>query len=72
MPEYDGLEIKRKGDANVKARIIMQLDQDPAKFNLSPMLKDMLDVSTETKPAIMVAMWQYIKVCFHEAKPIEA
>ncbi|RUS30535.1 hypothetical protein BC938DRAFT_479278 [Jimgerdemannia flammicorona] len=60
--DHDGVEIKRRGDSNVKARIILQLDYSPQKFKLSPELAEMLSLQMETKPGIVMAVWQYVKV----------
>ncbi|KAL1920286.1 uncharacterized protein VTP21DRAFT_1432 [Calcarisporiella thermophila] len=59
--EVDGFEIKRKGDANVKARIMLHLDYSPAKFKLSPELADLLGVRVDTKPQVLLNLWQYVK-----------
>lgn len=60
-PDYDGVEISRRGDMNVNARIILDPDYNPQKCKLSPMLADLLDMKLETKPQIVMALWNYIK-----------
>ncbi|KAJ3195236.1 SWI SNF, matrix associated, actin dependent regulator of chromatin, sub d, member 1 [Irineochytrium annulatum] len=60
--EFDGFEVKRKGDMDTKANILMYLDHNPEKFALSSELADILDVHTETKNNIIMALWQYIKL----------
>jgi SWI/SNF-related matrix-associated actin-dependent regulator of chromatin subfamily D len=60
--DNDGIEIKRKGDTTVNARILLELDYNPPKFKLGPMLSDMLDMKLETKPQIMIGIWKYIQV----------
>lgn len=59
--DYDSIDIKRKGDVNVKAKIILDLDNNPQKFKLSPALADLLDVKLETKPQIVMGIWNYCK-----------
>ncbi|KAF7721459.1 SWI/SNF complex component snf12 [Apophysomyces ossiformis] len=59
--EHDGVEIKRKGDTNVNARIILDPDYNPQKFKLSAPLADLLDLKLETKPAIVMRLWEYVK-----------
>ncbi|KAG2173269.1 hypothetical protein INT43_004643 [Umbelopsis isabellina] len=59
--DNDGIEIKRKGDTTVNARILLELDYNPPKFKLGPMLCDMLDMKLETKPQIMIGIWKYIQ-----------
>ncbi|CAG8481018.1 12766_t:CDS:2 [Racocetra fulgida] len=60
--DVDGFEIKRKGDSNLKAKIFLNLDQQPPRYKLSPELESILDIQEETKPGIIMALWQYIKV----------
>ncbi|KAI9355752.1 SWI/SNF related, matrix associated, actin-like protein dependent regulator of chromatin, subfamily d, member 1 [Pilaira anomala] len=60
-PDFDMIEIKRKGDMNVKCKIILNLDSNPQKFKLSPALADLLDVKMETKPHIVMGIWNYCK-----------
>ncbi|KAI8836355.1 hypothetical protein BC829DRAFT_405721 [Chytridium lagenaria] len=50
-PEFDGVEIKRRGDSD-----------NPEKFMLSDSLKELLGVSVDTKANIIMALWQYIKI----------
>ncbi|CAG8516225.1 20078_t:CDS:2, partial [Racocetra persica] len=59
--DVDGFEIKRKGDSNLKAKIFLNLDQQPPRYKLSPELESILDIQEETKPGIIMALWQYIK-----------
>jgi SWI/SNF-related matrix-associated actin-dependent regulator of chromatin subfamily D len=47
---------------NVNAKIILNLDHNPQKFKLSPALADLLDVKIETKPQIVMGIWNYCKV----------
>jgi len=57
----DGFEIKRKGEVNVPARIIIQLLNNPEKFRVSPEMGALLGIHTETKSDIIAAIWKYIK-----------
>lgn len=68
-PDFDVIEIKRKGDMNVKSKIILNLDSNPQKFKLSPALADLLDVKMETKPHIVMGIWNYCKN--HKLQDIE-
>ncbi|KAL0143418.1 hypothetical protein V8B55DRAFT_1477373 [Mucor lusitanicus] len=61
-PDFNAIEIKRKGDVNVKAKIVIHLESNPQKFKLSPALADLLDVKMETKPQIVMGIWNYCKV----------
>ncbi|KAI9310692.1 SWI/SNF and RSC complex subunit Ssr3 [Dichotomocladium elegans] len=60
-PEHDGIEINRKGDTNVNARIILDPEYIPQKYKLSPLLSELLDMKLDTKPQIVMALWNYIK-----------
>ncbi|KAF9957120.1 SWI/SNF complex component snf12, partial [Mortierella alpina] len=61
--------IKRHGDENVKVKVILHLDNSPERFKLSPELAEVLCVDVETRPGIMLALWQYIK--FHQLQDPE-
>ncbi|KAF9999491.1 SWI SNF, matrix associated, actin dependent regulator of chromatin, sub d, member 1 [Entomortierella chlamydospora] len=67
--DVDGFEIKRHGDENVKVRVILHVDNSPERFKLSPELADVLAIDVETRPGIMMALWQYIK--FHQLQDPE-
>ncbi|KAI8971942.1 hypothetical protein BDF20DRAFT_824588, partial [Mycotypha africana] len=60
-PDFDTIEIKRKGDINVNAKITIHLDSNPQKFKLSPALADLLDIRVGTKPEIVMGIWNYCK-----------
>ncbi|KAI8365192.1 uncharacterized protein BYT42DRAFT_505765, partial [Radiomyces spectabilis] len=59
--DHDGIEIKRKGDTSVKARIILELDYNPPTFKLAPALASLLDMKQDIKPNIVMAIWDYVK-----------
>lgn len=61
-PEHDGVEISRRGESNVNVRIVLDPDYIPQKYKLSPMLSEILDMKLETKPQIIMGLWNYIKV----------
>jgi chromatin remodeling complex protein RSC6 len=64
-PDFDGFEIKRKGDSNTVANIYLYLDhQITEKYKLAPELGEVLGVQVDTKHNIMLALWQYIRVIF--------
>lgn len=62
--EFDGLDIRRRGDQPVKAKIMLQLKEYPDKFKLVPPLSNILGVSEESNPGVVVSLWQYIR--FHK------
>ncbi|KAI8374667.1 SWI/SNF and RSC complex subunit Ssr3 [Radiomyces spectabilis] len=59
--DYDGVEVKRKGDTDVNARIILVPEYNPQKFKLSPALADLVDMKLETKPQVIMGIWNYVK-----------
>ncbi|KAJ8656680.1 hypothetical protein O0I10_007527 [Lichtheimia ornata] len=61
-PEHDGVEISRRGQSNVNVRIVLDPDYIPQKYRLSPMLSEILDMKLETKPQVIMGLWNYIKV----------
>lgn len=61
--DTDGFEVRRVGETPVQCRVLLQLDQQPERFKLSPALSDLLGVRAETRQQIIVLLWQYIKVC---------
>ncbi|CAG8549156.1 3361_t:CDS:10 [Ambispora gerdemannii] len=60
--ECDGFEIKRKGDQNIKAKILLTLENRPERYKLTPAFASLLDIREETKSGIIRAMWQYVKI----------
>lgn len=67
--EFDVLDIRRKGDQNMNAKVILQLKEYPNKFKLSPPLAKLLALDEETKPGVVVALWQYIR--FHRLQDLD-
>lgn len=45
----------------INVKILLSLDNAPEKYKVSPDLAKLLDIHTETKPTIIIALWQYIK-----------
>ncbi|KND03228.1 uncharacterized protein SPPG_02282 [Spizellomyces punctatus DAOM BR117] len=60
-PDCDGFEIKRKGDSDVNAKILIYLDHKPEKVKLSTSLSKLLDIHTDTPTNVIMALWQYVK-----------
>ncbi|XP_074602100.1 brahma-associated protein 60 isoform X2 [Brevipalpus obovatus] len=59
--ETDGFQVKRPGNKNVRCTILLLLDYQPLQFKLDPRLARLLGIHTQTRPAINIALWQYIK-----------
>eukprot|EP00250_Pteridium_aquilinum_P010738 c19600_g1_i1 orf=400-1836(+) len=58
----EGFEIKRKGDKEFTATIRLEMNYSPEKYKLSHALTDLLRIEVDTRPRIIAALWQYIKV----------
>ncbi|XP_059756575.1 LOW QUALITY PROTEIN: SWI/SNF-related matrix-associated actin-dependent regulator of chromatin subfamily D member 2-like [Balaenoptera ricei] len=59
--ETGGFQVKRPGDLNVKCTLLLMLDHQPPQCKLDPRLRRLLGVHTQTRAAIMQALWLYIK-----------
>lgn len=66
---FDVLDVRRKGDRPIKAKISMQLKEYPSQHRLSPQLQDVLATQQETKQNVVLAIWQYIR--FHKLQDLE-
>jgi len=60
--ETDGFEIKRRGDQECNVKILLHVDFQPTRYKLSPTLSQLLNLHTDTKPKIILNLWQYIKM----------
>lgn len=66
----DGFEIKRavpsslasSSNWEIPCNIHLQFDFSPERFRLAPALANLLNLTLATRPAIVVALWQYIKL----------
>lgn len=61
IAETDGFQVRRGGDLPVKCTIIFQLEHQPRHYKLDKRLARLLKKQTGTRPAIIYALWQYIK-----------
>ena len=59
--ECDGVEVRRLSRDPVECKILIQLDSSPEKFRLSPELQAVLCVLSDSRSAVIMALWQYIK-----------
>ncbi|XP_072901425.1 SWI/SNF-related matrix-associated actin-dependent regulator of chromatin subfamily D member 3-like isoform X1 [Hemitrygon akajei] len=59
--ETDGFQVKRPGDVSVRCTLLLMLDYQPTQFKLDPRLARLLGIHTQTRSAIVQALWQYIK-----------
>lgn len=59
--ETDGFQVRRPGDLPVKCTILFQLEHQPPQFKIDPRLARLLGKQIDTRPAVINALWQYIK-----------
>ncbi|KAL6057133.1 SWI/SNF and RSC complex subunit Ssr3, variant 2 [Balamuthia mandrillaris] len=59
--DTDGFEVKRQGCGDQKVKIFLHLDYNPSRFKLSSTLASVLHMHTDTRPKIILRLWQYIK-----------
>lgn len=59
--EFDGIEIKRKGNKDTPVKILIYLDRKPEAYRLAKPLADLLGIHTDTVSNIVMALWKYIK-----------
>lgn len=67
--EFDGLDVSRSGSEDVRAKIQIQLKEYPDLFKLSPELAAIVGASEESKPGVVVAVWQYIR--YHQLQDVD-
>ena len=66
--ETDGFEVKRKlvpiqdSTAVVDAKIFLQIDHGCDKFTLSPALQAIVNKQYDSKPQLIMGIWQYVKM----------
>lgn len=61
ISETDGFQVRRPGAEHVKCTILFQLEHQPRHFKIDKRLARLLNKQTDTRPAIILALWQYIK-----------
>ncbi|KAG2197166.1 hypothetical protein INT47_009473 [Mucor saturninus] len=59
--DSDGIELKRKGDVAVNARIILVPDFNPNKYKVSGGLSNLIALKLATKPHVITEVWNYVK-----------
>lgn len=59
--DFDELTFKRHGDENINLTIILERDENPDRFQLSPELSDIVDMTAATRAEVVMGLWEYIK-----------
>lgn len=61
--ESDGFELRRQGiPGSRRVTIILRLANSPETFRLAPGLATVLAMETGSRPEVILALWQYIKL----------
>lgn len=60
--DFDELTFKRNGDENMNITINLYRDETPERFELSPELADIVDMSAATRAEVVMSLWEYIKL----------
>ena len=58
----DGFTIRRRGDSVTRVRVLLYLDQYPEQFKIHPELGSILGIKEESRPGVIHALWNYIKL----------
>lgn len=59
--QQDGFEVKRKGNKEFTAVIVIEMNYTPDKFMVSPQLSKLLGIEVETRPRIIASLFNYVK-----------
>ncbi|GMK59398.1 hypothetical protein CspeluHIS016_0800040 [Cutaneotrichosporon spelunceum] len=57
----DAFEILRRGDTNVKCRIVLHIAHSPERYKVLTPLSDLISLREGSRAEIMAAVWQFIK-----------
>lgn len=60
--DFDELTFKRHGDENVNITINLYRHEDPERYELSPELSDVIDMSEATRQEAVAGLFEYIKL----------
>jgi SWI/SNF-related matrix-associated actin-dependent regulator of chromatin subfamily D len=62
LGEWDGFEVKRRGDKESIVHIFLHLDYKPQRYKVAPALANLLKLHDNyTKTHIILSLWQYIR-----------
>lgn len=59
--DFDSIEFSRQSSVNLNATINLVRDETPERLRLSPELAAILDAEEETRPGIVVGLWEYVR-----------
>ena len=58
----DGFEVKRVGNTDRKAKILIAVKHKPERYKPKPELSRLLGLDLETRPRLIAALWQYCRL----------
>jgi len=64
---YDYIQCTRKGDSDVNVKVNLVVDSTPERYKLCDEFAEILQIKEDTRPGIVMALWQYIKVASFNA-----
>ncbi|KID88765.1 SWIB/MDM2 domain protein [Metarhizium guizhouense ARSEF 977] len=59
--DFDELTFKRNGDENINVMIHLHRHESPERYQLSPELAEVVDMSEATQQEAVAALWEYIR-----------
>jgi len=62
QPPLDGFTIRRTGDTQTKARLVMHLEHHPDQYKIHAELGGILGLREESRAGVIQALWNYIKI----------
>ena len=60
--DFDELTFKRNGDENMNITINLYRQESPDRYQLSPELAEVVDMSESTQQEAVTALWEYIRL----------
>lgn len=63
MADLDYIDFARKTDENININILLTRDEQPERYQLSPVLASILDMEEGDRAEIVMALWDYVR-CF--------
>lgn len=62
VADFDQLTFKRNGDENMNIKINLYRQESPERYQLSPELTEVVDMTEATQAEAVTALWEYIRL----------
>jgi chromatin remodeling complex protein RSC6 len=59
---FDELTFKRNGDENANITVLLHRQETPQRYELSPELADVVDMSEATQQEAVMGLWEYVRL----------